>query len=192
MRLPSVALLIALVVPLSATAQPTKQVEVTNFPDPQTVTGTVEVTNDATNPVVVVGEVEVTNLPAASAPPRFQLVGFSTTPRTGDAGVLGMTLECQNDFSGSRMCTSIEAMETVNVPSGLSGDAWIRPVFQPSGVLNALDASGVSSGGATNLTCQGWSFSTVLGGMVVNANGSFASDRGCDFARPVACCALVP
>ncbi len=190
MRLPSVALLIALVVPLSATAQPTKQVEVTNFPDPQTVTGAVEVTNDATNPVVVVGEVEVTNLPAASAPPRFQLVGFSTTPRKGGAGVLGMTLECQNDFSGSRMCTSIEAMETVNVPSGLSGDAWIRPVFQPS-VDSPADASGVP-GRVDHLSCAGWTASTTgTIGLGVNSNGSFTT-RQCVVARPVACCALVP
>ncbi len=75
MRLPSVALLIALVVPLSATAQPVKQVEVTNFPAVQAVTGTVEVSNDAANPGRVSGEVSVTNLPTPTGATRYQFPG---------------------------------------------------------------------------------------------------------------------
>ena len=66
-------------------ASPTKAVEVSNFPDPQN----------------VVGAVEVTNLPGP--PPRFQLVGLTSTALTGDAGVLSFTLECQKEFAGSRL-----------------------------------------------------------------------------------------
>ena len=69
---------------LQATAaSPTKAVEVSNFPDPQN----------------VVGAVEVTNLPGP--PPRFQLVGFTATGLTGDAGVLGFTLECRRSLPGA-------------------------------------------------------------------------------------------
>ena len=60
MRLLSIALLTALAFPLAAIAQTVKQVEVTNLPAVQDVDGTVEVTNDAANPVPVA----VTNLPA--------------------------------------------------------------------------------------------------------------------------------
>ncbi len=197
MRLPSVALLIALVVPLSATAQPTKQVEVTNFPDPQTVTGVVEVTNDATNPVVVVGEVEVTNLPAASAPPRFQLVGFTAATFTGDVGLFGLTLGCQEEFAKSRLCVSEEVMETVTVPA-LTGDAWVRPSFQPHNSNDLakalLDASGLDAGvrgDFSSLTCFGWAETGRFKGLVVTASGGFHV-LSCGDRRGVACCALVP
>ena len=56
MRLFSLGLLTALFVPLAAYAQAPKQVEVTNLPAVQEVTGTVEVTNDAANPVEVTGD----------------------------------------------------------------------------------------------------------------------------------------
>ncbi len=56
--------------------------------------------------------------PEASAP-RFQLVGFTSTTFTGGEGVLGFTLACQVEFVGSRMCTSGEVMNTINVPSDL-------------------------------------------------------------------------
>ena len=103
---------------LAANAQPVKQVEVTDFPDPQN----------------VVGFVEVTNFPAPATPSRFQLVGFSSTPVTGGTGVLAMTAECQNNFSGSRMCTTLEVAETVVLPTVPVGFAWVRPVFVPSEV----------------------------------------------------------
>ena len=67
MRPFSVALLTALAFPLAALANPIKQVEVTNLPAVQEVTGTVEVTNDVANPVEITGEVAVTNLPTPTA-----------------------------------------------------------------------------------------------------------------------------
>jgi hypothetical protein len=80
MRLFSSALLIAALVPLAALAQSTKQVEVTNLPAVQDVTGTVEVTNDAANPVEIVGEVEITNLPGSK---RVQPIGLSASNFNG-------------------------------------------------------------------------------------------------------------
>ena len=183
-----VTALVAYSVP--ATAQPIKQVEVVNFPDPQNVTGAVAVTN-IPDPQNVTGFVEVTNFPAPATPSRFQLVGFSSTPVTGGTGVLGMTSECQNDFPARRMCTSIEVMETVNAPASLSGAAWVRPVFQQVATNVVVDASGVAAG-PESLTCFGWiqSFSSRLG-LTVNATGGFVQ-MSCNVTRPVACCALVP
>ena len=58
-----------------------------------------------------------------------ELVGFTTATFTCDQGVLGFTLACRAQFgSDTRMCNSVEVMRTVNVPSGLSGRAWVRPV----------------------------------------------------------------
>ena len=76
-------------------------------------------------------------------PPRVQLVGFTTAGFQGDEGVLGYTRACQQEFPESRMCTSVEVLETTDVPA-LSGDAWVRPVSQVSDSV-ALDASGVKS-----------------------------------------------
>ena len=187
--LTTVSALLAYSIP--ATAQSIKQVEVVNFPDPQNVTGSVEVSN-----LPSVQDVNVTNEPlavTASTPSRFQLVGFSTNPLTGDAGVLGMTLECQNDSPGSRMCTSTEVMETVAVPASLTGLAWVRPVHVPfvstSSGSRAQDASG-----RTNLSgflsCLGWSIFAAEG-LIVDTDGSFSASS-CSDVHSVACCAPVP
>ena len=120
----------------------------------------------------------------APASPRFELVGFTSSTFDGGEGVLGFTLACQAEFSGSRMCNSVEVMETVNVPVGLTGEAWVRPVFEGEN-----DNSGaISSFG--NLGCTGWS-NTLHHGLVVNSSGSFR-DRQCFEFHSVACCAPVP
>ncbi len=74
---------------VTATAQPVKRVEVVNLPDPQNVTGSVEVTN-----LPAVQDVNVTNAPAGP-PSRFQLVGFTAATFTGDSGFFAFTLACQ-------------------------------------------------------------------------------------------------
>ena len=85
-----------------------QEVRVTNFPDPQNVAGTVEISNlptvqdvNVTTPVEVIGAVAVTNLPAPAGTSRFQLVGFSSTTVPG-IGFFTMTLACQQDFPDSR------------------------------------------------------------------------------------------
>ena len=109
---------VAALLPVTAQAQPPGlAVIVTNEPL------AVEVTNDAANPVEITGEVEVTKLPPTSAPARFQLVGFTTAALPGDSGLFAFTLACQAEFLGSRFCTSREVVETVDVPTGLSGNA---------------------------------------------------------------------
>ena len=184
--------------PPTAIAQPIKRVEVVNFPNPQNVTGSVEVSN-----LPSVQDVNVTNEPLAvlSPPrPRIQLVGFTSGNLTSDTGVLGFTLACQAEFAESRMCSSMEVLESVSVPSGLNGTAWVRPSFTPvsiSGGSNttvALDASGVQRAGAPGsdglLSCSGWSQSVTASGLTLDANGRFVG-RPCNDAvgRSVACCA---
>ena len=137
-------------------------------------------------------------------PPRFQLVGFTSAAFTGGQGVLGFTNACQAEsFPGSRMCSSIEVMETVAVRSGLTGDAWVRPTFQPTGG-NTLDASGRNTNPAY-LTCDSWRGGqlgprtdnwgrvspSALTGLSVSAAGVFVL-QGCGVAQSVACCAPVP
>lgn len=126
--------------------------------------------------------------PAGADVASFELVGFTTTTHHGDTGVFGFTRACQADFPNSRMCTSVEAMNTVSLPVGLTGEAWIRPVFVSSTATSAADASGGETGFATSFTCFGWiGSSSGDKGLTVDSNGRFRS-LGCSPARAVACC----
>lgn len=115
----------------------------------------------------------------------FQLVGFTTATFDGATGVLGFTQACQAEFTGSRFCTTEEVMDTVTVPGGLVGDAWVRPVFAPTGQPGLLDASGILV-----LTCEGWLNAESVG-IAVTPTGGFLNNMPCSVARPVACCAPV-
>lgn len=88
--------------PPAAGGRPAVPVRVTNFPEVQE----------------VMGSVEVSNLPGptggACAP--FQLVRFTRATFTGGEGVINFTRWCQAEFPGSRMCSSVEVMETTDVP----------------------------------------------------------------------------
>ena len=86
-----------------------------------------------------------------ATPKAFQMVGASTDEVTGDAGVFGMTIACQLDFPASRMCESEEAMGTVEVPTDIVSDAWVRPSWS----ANGLDSSGIARV-PNELTCAGW------------------------------------
>jgi hypothetical protein len=207
MRLAALALvtLTALAFQNHAAAEPpTRQVEVTNFPDPQHVVGAVEVTN-----LPATQDVAVTNLPAVqdvnvvseSLATAIQLVGFTSAAFTADVGVFGFTLACQAELSGSRMCTSKEVVETTDIPSGLTGTAWVRPSFAPVGwgsasVLALLDASGVPGvigGGADGpLSCTGWSQASTTSGLTVDSDGRFKASPCSSGVHSVACCAPVP
>lgn len=113
----------------------------------------------------------------------YQLVGFTSATFTGDTGVLGFTQSCQAQFgAAARMCTSLEVSQTVVVPSGLSGDAWVLP---RADVASATE----------NESCNGWSAQSgaqgSITGLAVDASGGFPGGR-CDIARSVSCCAPVP
>ena len=150
---------------------PIRQVEVVNFPNPQAVTGTVDLGN-----LPAVLQVEVVNPLGAS--PRFQLVGFTAATVIGNVGTFGMTTTCQTEFAGSRMCGLGEALKTTNVPSLVVGtdDAWIDPEN------NASSAQG---------NCYGWSAgNSGPRGTTLTKTGVWVT-RNCGNARSVACCAPV-
>src|SRR3990170_4368179 len=94
-----VAAVTALIVtfPLIAIAQKgtTKGVVVLNFPDPQNVTGAVEVTN-----LPDVQDVNIVNGSTGSCEvKRVRLIGFTSTTYTGNlGGILGSTRKCQVEF----------------------------------------------------------------------------------------------
>ncbi len=125
-----------------------------------------------------------------------ELAGFSTSTFDGGQGVFTYTLACQSDFgSTARMCDSVEVLRTTNVPSGLTGDAWVRPHFSPfsingtSEVRMALDASG-KRGDPEQLSCDGWQ-PGGSSGLKVDATGRFAL-HSCGNTLAVACCVPIP
>ena len=150
---------------------------------------------DGTDDAVCPGQCQAdcTCLPAAGGSLEdLQLVGFTSATFTGDQGVLGFTLACQVDFPASRMCNSVEVMETVIIPAGLTGTAWVRPVIEAAAAsMFLVDASGIFTSGSNS--CIGWSVAGDTGGLFVSSTGQFATPgRACAVARAVACCALVP
>ena len=183
--------------PFAALAKP--QVEVTNFPDPQNVTGAVDVLN-----LPAVQDVEVLNLPAvqdvnvlsapAAACSSFQFVGFSSglLMGSGPIGVFSATDLCKVDFdTRARFCSSEEVLNTVSPPAVAGGPAWVRPVFMPYGTSRSTDASGATAGTPRDLSCGGWRGAAPgippIRGLTATSSGVFNSEV-CSVARPVACC----
>ena len=127
----------------------------------------------------------------------FELVGFTSSTHLGDVGVLGATLACQVEFTDSRMCNSVEVMQTIDVPSGLAGDAWVRSILGQKGTGDgAYDVPSGVVDDFINLTCAGWTTADpAVGepdfGLVVSAAGGFTAES-CADPRPVACCAAAP
>jgi hypothetical protein len=129
----------------------------------------------------------------ASSTNPVQLVGFTLATFTGAEGVFSYTTACRAEFPGSRFCTSEEVINTFDVPTDLSGLAWLRPVFVPISTTNATfihDISGESTNTAGYLSCDGWQ-NPGLGGLVISASGQF-STSSCSTPNPVACCAPIP
>jgi hypothetical protein len=188
---------------------------ITNWPDSQTVDGTVDVGNlppvqdvsgsvEVSNlPAVqqVTGSVEVTNLPASSGPARYQYVGITTQTFDGSAGIGNFTLACQQDFPNARMCTSAEIISTTQWPPqpAVEFSAWVQPIYAPiSGDTElVLDVSGQSHGDLSGISCRGWrtNLPTYQGLLLESrpAEGKYGSfwRQECDQTRPVACCAPV-
>lgn len=127
---------------------------------------------------------------------QWVLVGTTTSTHLGDAGVRTMNDACRAEFPMSRMCSSVEVIESVpTYPFSSSEAAWVRPVLEGTDGNGAIiDSSGLP--GSVNvaysyaLSCGGWSGAAGGHGLVVDSGGSF--QRGeCYVARPVTCCALI-
>jgi hypothetical protein len=136
---------------------------------------------------------------SAESLPRFQLVGFTAATLSGQSGVLALTLACQVEFPGSRMCASGEVIKTVSIPENLNlnGMAWVRPSLVPHTSPGDLvvDASGYSNTVYRgSLSCGGWAPQAGSGsdlGLALTVDGSFR-ESSCQLPIAVSCCALVP
>ena len=207
---------IALLVPLVAFARPPKhpkKVEVTNLPAVQAVTGTVEVINlpevqdvyvvNPPDPAPAIQDVFVTNpsTGGGNCEGRFQLMGFTTETYTGNmGGHLEVTLKCQLEFPGSRMCTSEEYANSATALSGESGFAWIKPSLvhlDPGSSTNfqAVDQASTIQDSPTRFSCNGWrtltSTPNPVGLVVEVANGKF-SRQSCTSELKLTCCGPSP
>ena len=174
---------------LAAVAKPT-QVEFTNFPAVQAVSGAVNVGN---LPAVqtVAGTVAVGNLPldgnghvlvAIQNPSSNALILHSTAATyQGDlGGRTGATQKCRVEFPGSHFANEGE----VYTAFGARGVAWTS-----SETSNSWVDGGITNGG----TCYGWTRltdpnqGTILTGRALFSTGSLFLDQNCDQSLPLLC-----
>ncbi len=126
----------------------------------------------------------------ASAGAAHRLVGFTEAQQPGNVRLFGLTQACQAEFPGSRVCASVEVLQTTAIPSGLEGNAWVRPTYVSSIDRSVVDASGLVLLGGPPSNCDQWK-GTASTGIVVDADGTFhsGSEARCTDPHPVACCA---
>ena len=158
----------------------TPNVTVTN---PQT---SVTVDNEAGNPVPVT----VQNQTSSSL---VQLVGFTSTTHNGSLGLFEFARLCQLEFPNSRMCTTQEAADSINIPTGLpAGNAWVRPVLQSTGGDSdkAIDTTTGLTGFPSHLSCNNWSSSSPSNtwGAIIKNSGEFFVIP-CNTDLHISCCA---
>jgi hypothetical protein len=102
---------------LAAASRPT-QVEVTNFPLVQPVSGTVNVGNLPTD----------TNgrlLVAVQESPAVHFVGYTTAALPANVGVLALNRACHSEFPATRTCGAIELVQMVPPPPESSGSTLV-------------------------------------------------------------------
>ena len=173
---------------LSAPTRPT-QVEVTNFPAVQQVSGTVNVGN---LPAVqqVSGSVAVANLPTDGngrllvaiqnlGSNALILHSTSATYQGNLGGRTGATQKCQAEFPGSHFVTENEIYDAVT-----RGIVWHNSETMPSW----MDVSPFTGGG-----CYSWTRvtdpnqGTVLDGKALQSTGFGIFQQNCDQFLPVLC-----
>ncbi len=157
----------------------------------------VTVQNDASNPVPVT----VQNTPNQTV--SRQMVGLSTEKKRKRDGVIALNNACNTEFPGSRMCTTVEVMNSAGDFSAPQG-AWVRPVLKPVSLYSDFsvsprrpvqfeEGSGFFTSGTTaSLNCAGFAFSGGGDlGMIYIGEGRF-SKLDCATETAVACCAAIP
>jgi hypothetical protein len=136
--------------------------------------------------------------PDLAAAQDLEFIGYTTTARSGQAGVLAFHQECAAlGRPGARACTSADIIGT-SVPSDIfdrnAASNWVLPSFVESVGNLVVDASG-KSGSPTNLSCDGWNSqaSTVTGLAMVDSGGQLGRFllSTCNGLRNIACCAPV-
>lgn len=128
------------------------------------------------NPVPV----KVTVTPVVISQQGRQFVGVSAQEGTGGSGYAVLSRMCDAQYSGSRMCSIEEYLNSIHpaAHSQTHGLAFIRDDSSP--------AQGLSN-------CSGWTSDLPIAtsgapfATVVDGNGRF-SNAICGVSRPVACC----
>ena len=129
---------------LAAAAKPA-QVEVTNFPAVQAVSGTVNVGNlprDSDGRILVVGP----------QGPVVHFAGYTAATFAEGTGLLALNRACQLEFPGTRVCRGLEMVDMIPAPPVIVPDQGGDPslpgyAFLTSYVQNSPTATG-SEGGA--------------------------------------------
>jgi hypothetical protein len=135
----------------------------------------------------------ITALETSSAP-VFQ--GFSSGTVDGGDGIRAMKSACDASFTGSKICTTGEYLNSIynSSASNLSGSAWLLPEMTGYGSNSAYgmekwSSIAVSSGNPEReFSCVGW------GSDAADRRGISASSSGgvgrtyCNTSQSVACC----
>ena len=127
--------------------------------------------------------------------PHVQLVGFTSTTQNGGLGLFEFARLFQLEFPNSIMCTTQEAANSINIPTGLpAGNAWVRPVLQSTGGDSdrAFDlTTGLTGFANHSLNCDFWSSSSLSNpsmGTIIRNSGGF-SVSPCNADLHISCCA---
>lgn len=173
-RLPLVTLLV-LAPCVANAAPPARPVRVVNFPNPQPVSGSVEISN-----LPAVQEVVITNdsLPVVCQPgPQVRFLGLTQATTTGGFGRFAMNGLCAAEFgSGARMC---EWEEVQGVTPQPAGEGWLN------------EAPVVRYGNCdfwTTNTTQGLGATMSFNRMVQGREVSGTLAAFCSTALSVSCC----
>jgi hypothetical protein len=142
-------------------------------------------------------DTRITELERSSAP-VFQ--GFSASTADGADGIRAMKSACDVSFSGSKICTTSEFVNSTynSSASNLTGSAWLLPDLRAvgtdagGGLPGILDkASGIfmtDPSPAQFFLCNNWNSDDAgFSGTITNSSGVI-STGGCANQRAVACC----
>ncbi len=116
-----------------------------------------------------------------------QLVGFTAADATSSSDYLALTAQCQLEYPDSRICSTKEIIETVNIPV-LSADTSAR--VAPSGNYSVAIGSGalrVYEGFAGPVSDNTEEYLNSVSGCLRYSTGSGFS-ANCNSGPKVACC----
>ena len=118
--------------------------------------------------------------PGAESPTERQIVGWTSTPFSGDTGMLTLIQACRGDFPGSLVATSTDVSNTTSVLTLPVGEAWLRPEIAGATGTRVIDKSGESS------LSLGLSSLSGGDGLIMTDAGAFGPRR-LNTVLPVAC-----
>jgi hypothetical protein len=152
--------------------------------------------------------------PPGYSAPVYQFVGVTEAKYYPHNGIGPLHRACASDFEGSRMCRSIEILNTNPYPtlpiygSDVTSSAWVQPVYVPfTAGWTSLGPEGRGNWGITvsgrlwfqksgSASCRGWNPWTAEEewGLIVEFNESTGHSGVfkpglCDEERYVTCCA---